>query len=457
MRSKLLQLLLLWILFLGISSCERETDDFQKSELNSEQLSQIKGQIMQMGDTYKEIKQQGFNNLMASLNWSTAQKSVTSNGESIISVPSSMSTAYHREGKSVTRILMIHVSGSTVTKAYVTDIITSPELLIAHKTEPQTGEMVAEPQRVVFSGEKVFYDLGLSMQERLSYNKDRLTQQNRIVSKPQIKDTLVTSKKNVPLQSKPVQTLAMVCTDWYIITTYYYADGTSQTTEEYLTTTCEDNNCKFEPTSVTDKEKNKIKEKDLDVGILCGGTDPKPDPSAPGNKLCLNTFQNFYGGQTNSFWVLNVNGITFENGTYANKFNAGFSLANGITDVVMNSWQTNSSMGYQGTALDYLHDTFSGLFSSGDIYSQYESDGKKYWYFSKYAAQRISQWVSNMASTEVIASIPDPAMPNGTVTRDYFLESATRFIQSLMPNSSLTSGAIQSAPTAIANYSSTCN
>jgi len=148
--------------------------------------------------------------------------------------------------------------------------------------------------------------------------------------------------------------------------------------------------------------------------------------------------------------------ITFENGTYANKFNAGFSLANGITDVVMNSWQTNSSMGYQGTALDYLHDTFSGLFSSGDIYSQYESDGKKYWYFSKYAAQRISQWAFTMASTEVIASIPDPAMP-GLTTKSLFIESASRFLNGFMPNSSVTSGAIQSAPTVTANYSSTCN
>jgi hypothetical protein len=62
-----------------------------------------------------------------------------------------------------------------------------------------------------------------------------------------------------------------------------------------------------------------------------------------------------------------------------------------------------------------------------------------------------------MASTEVIASIPDPAMPNGTVTRDYFLESATRFLCSLMPGSSVISGNIQGVPTAIAIYSGTCN
>jgi hypothetical protein len=32
---------------------------------------------------------------------------------------------------------------------------------------------------------------------------------------------------------------APVCTDWYLVTTYYYADGSTEQTEQYLYTTCE--------------------------------------------------------------------------------------------------------------------------------------------------------------------------------------------------------------------------
>jgi hypothetical protein len=32
---------------------------------------------------------------------------------------------------------------------------------------------------------------------------------------------------------------APICTDWYLVTTYYYLDGTTEQTEQYLYTTCE--------------------------------------------------------------------------------------------------------------------------------------------------------------------------------------------------------------------------
>jgi hypothetical protein len=189
-----------------------------------------------------------------------------------------------------------------------------------------------------------------------------LVQQDRIVPKKNSKDNGTAIEAT---GSK--QTEAIVCTEWYIVTTYHYADGSTYVTEEYVGTTCEDDGrCKFEPQAI------KGNEADFAVVVMCGGGDTGTDnpETAPGDDLCINTFQNFYGGQTSSFWGLNVTGITFENGRYANRFDAGYNLANGITDLMMNFWQTNSSMGYQGTALGYLQDTFPALFSGGDIYSK---------------------------------------------------------------------------------------
>lgn len=47
--------------------------------------------------------------------------------------------------------------------------------------------------------------------------------------------TAVNSPPQAPISPEPI------CTDWYLLTTYYYADGHTEQTQEYLYTTCEPN------------------------------------------------------------------------------------------------------------------------------------------------------------------------------------------------------------------------
>lgn len=37
------------------------------------------------------------------------------------------------------------------------------------------------------------------------------------------------------------------CIDWYLVTTYYFSDGSTATTEQYLTTTCDNQDCNPDP------------------------------------------------------------------------------------------------------------------------------------------------------------------------------------------------------------------
>ena len=65
------------------------------------------------------------------------------------------------------------------------------------------------------------------------------------------------------------------CTDWYLVTTYYYSDGSTYETWEYLGTTCSDCNDPAYMNLCPDDG----------GGGSSGGTDPEPDTEISGGEL----------------------------------------------------------------------------------------------------------------------------------------------------------------------------
>jgi hypothetical protein len=173
----------------------------------------------------------------------------------------------------------------------------------------------------------------------------------------------------------------------------------------------------------------------------------------PADRLCIDSFNGFQGGSQNSFWHANVNGLTFEKNPTANIFNAYFSLTNGISDLAMNTPHDGSVLRVTYSPLEFLQATLPELFRNGDIYSRMEN-GQKYWYFTKYGAQRIAQWSSNMAAGEVYLSVPSPEI--NPATKGQFVTYAERYLRSILPGSRVTEALNPNAPNTSASYSKTC-
>jgi len=69
-----------------------------------------------------------------------------------------------------------------------------------------------------------------------------LTPTGRWLSQLKIKDGKIISTANVQAKNKEINSSHRIdmCIDWYLVTTYHWADGSSTESEDYLGTTCDD-------------------------------------------------------------------------------------------------------------------------------------------------------------------------------------------------------------------------
>ncbi|MCD2425903.1 hypothetical protein LQ567_24180 [Niabella pedocola] len=165
-----------------------------------------------------------------------------------------------------------------------------------------------------------------------------------------------------------------------------------------------------------------------------GGTTPV---TRPRDKLCPKTFK-FSKGNDNSYFKTNVRGLRFEtnNTQYNNVPNTLVSLSNGISDLVMNQTPPDDYFNRDFSSLTYLEDFFPNLFASNDIFSKME-DGKKYWYFTDYAASKITAWCLDFAGQEVARMDRWASNPGSRRAYEALWVEASRFIRSFMPGSNI--------------------
>ncbi|MCH7397204.1 hypothetical protein MM236_04350 [Belliella sp. DSM 107340] len=231
------------------------------------------------------------------------------------------------------------------------------------------------------------------------------------------------------------------CIDWYWVYTY---NGVV-IGEEYSHTTCFSSGCNGDDACFDDG--------------MGGGGGGNELGEAPGEKLCSNSFNNFVAGSNNGFWHTNINGLRFENGQTSSSFNAYFQLANGIRNTQMNNidYANTVVIGIHKSPIELIYDIFPHLLNNSDIYPMTMSSGETNWFFSKNAVMEISRWASNHAASGVIATVPNPHLPeNQFVVRNEFVSFAYKFLKSIMPGSNITSQINNGAPDSSATYGTNC-
>ncbi|WP_254561813.1 hypothetical protein [Dyadobacter diqingensis] len=182
---------------------------------------------------------------------------------------------------------------------------------------------------------------------------------------------------------------------------------------------------------------------------------PTDESPRPGDNICKGTFP-FSGDKTGSFYLLNVTGLTFENGATANvKNNMVYSLTNGITDAAMNTSPAFDYFGQSKKPIQYVAEVFPDLFVSRDISSAIVG-GTKVWQFTPKAARAIATYATGLAGIGVRGEVPYAATPGNTAAWAAFEAQSTNIIRSLMPGSRIYQGYAANGATAPAIYAPNC-
>jgi hypothetical protein len=215
-----------------------------------------------------------------------------------------------------------------------------------------------------------------------------------------------------------------ICTDWYIADQYYEEECWWEEEEE---------------------------EEEEDPG------DPDPDPEpAPGDKLCSASI-NFRSSDASH--IANVTGLRFEGGgsQINNLPSTLFSITNGIRESSLNQVPNPDYMTQGKTCMEYLHDFFPTLFSTGQITTATEN-GETIYQFTAQAAQIISGRASNLAALGVTLQMGSAAsIPGNTAAHAEFYKQSTELIRSWMPGSVIKQGYSPNGNNSGALYAPTCN
>ena len=124
----------------------------------------------------------------------------------------------------------------------------------------------------------------------------------------------------------------------------------------------------------------------------------------------------------------------------------------------MNTVPSNDYFGLGKKSSEYLSEIFADdrLIANGDIYFKYEN-GEKYWYFSQYAAARITSYCLNFAAREISLVDRSASNPGNQNAWNALWSHSDAFIKTFMPGSSIRRGNDPAATNSNAIYEPTCN
>lgn len=194
---------------------------------------------------------------------------------------------------------------------------------------------------------------------------------------------------------------------------------------------------------------------------------PAPGPGtgwvpAPFERLCSYSF-NFRQGNDNSYWETYFTTLKFESSNSVNQFSAYYFLPNDISDAAMNTDIYPSPFGTgvpPKSPYTYLSEFFPELFPH-DIQRIWDNSINSHvWRFSKYAAQKIANRCSNIASSIVVTEYPGTCtIPGHTLSQISFRRNTESFLKCFFPTTSTKClpNPSPSSNTSTAIYSTTCN
>lgn len=164
--------------------------------------------------------------LMKNLEYSSATVEESDNGEEIIIIPINerLKTAKPIDKESILSLVLIVNHAGVIRKGNV--VLYTPGSNSPARTIPRnTFRAIYNTAEPPVDGKFRFLSVTGRWLYELTYKNNILYSAGEITQKP------IFSSNN--------QIAAVVCTDWYLVTTYYYEDGSTYTTREYVGTTCD--------------------------------------------------------------------------------------------------------------------------------------------------------------------------------------------------------------------------
>lgn len=226
-KQLLLPGLLAILLFTG---CRKETPSFQQDAVHSEAISKVNTWLDKQSATGNGMQARSIQALRDKLEFTGLWFEELNQGEKLIVVPvgTGLETLYNKGKHPVNVLLLIQNTAGAIRKGNIVQYL------------PENG--ASGIARNTFF--RFYNDKPLETDATFSF----LTLTGRLLYEMKYKDGkmnsfgMATPKNAGTAVTGPVQDPigpAPVCTDWYLVTTYFYADGTTEQTEEYLYTTCE--------------------------------------------------------------------------------------------------------------------------------------------------------------------------------------------------------------------------
>lgn len=374
--------LFLFISVVVISSCS-------KIESSSQYLKEapVKESLLSWLNSKADLNNIYIDSLRKSIIWKNFESLEMSDGREFCAITLDESFASSTLGRDK-KLLVVTYQGRV-------NSVTIVQLSTADKIDRSaTKELISSLANVPskFTGNIVVHDV----------NKNFLGEQNYKIGK-------LISQKVVASKSKSAATNKMAsCIDWYLVTIFYYVDGSTTRTEQYLFTSCGTSDCQ---TTKYFQGKN--------FKIVCGGSGGTQNEVSAWEQLCASTFRNFTALTSDrSSFALNIMALNFNNGYQVNPFNVWVNVQNYILNGAMNASQPAALPLFMPPGLEYKSPmeiiesvpTFRKLLTDGDIQYSYNSVSQEWgWSFNMHAYSIICATAADWAATNTYALTPSPA------------------------------------------------
>jgi hypothetical protein len=147
----------------------------------------------------------------------------------IIPVKDGFETINNKDKNPLTNLVLILSQQGLITKGNIIQFIAEPG---KSRSIPENSfSKIFNYQKLDCDGQFAVLSLSDRLLYQMKYEDGSLRSVG--VAEPKKHPTAANGPDPDPIGPAPI------CTDWYLVTTYYYLDGTTEQTEQYLYTTCE--------------------------------------------------------------------------------------------------------------------------------------------------------------------------------------------------------------------------
>lgn len=231
MQSKLH--LLFFVILIGALSCKKETSESPTRDIT---INKVNAWLDNQIALTKSAKAQNILLLKENLDIANLKLENSGDNEQLLTIPIKETFKQSRNiaSDAVPYFVAIMNKAGSIRKANVVLYMPKAGNIISALPDKTFYNILNEGTNVV-SGQFRFLSVAGRWLYQLDYNE-----------KGNLSAFGLVQQKSKPVQNvanaNDVTTFARTCTDWYLITTNYYSDGSTTTTEEYIGRTCEGSN-----------------------------------------------------------------------------------------------------------------------------------------------------------------------------------------------------------------------